>query len=463
VGWHALAIPLGCTVAALTVLGVEWGDGVLGVGEVCALGCVVASLARTALTFTELRSLHEARRQADTDHLTGLPNRRALAAQMHGLTRDRRRAALILLDLDGFKAVNDGLGHDAGDELLRRLGDRLRPALRPEDVLYRLGGDEFAVLLPDAPAGAADDCARRIHDLVCRPVELGGVPVQVGASLGIAATPDQAATIEELLRCADRAMYEAKAARGGVRWFAAGESAPERARGAVEPRDAAAPLLFRPLVADDGVAAVDVLHRQESPGRPPAADLTALDGALTAVARWWATSPVPVQLTLTPTDLRSPRLPDRVAAALLRAGLPAGALLLRLDRPALSAVPEEVPTVLAALRSRGIHTVVELHGSSALALARLRDLPADRIALDPEVVAEVVTDSRTSLVVGHTVALSRALGSRVYAASTDARTDASLTRLGCTVLRTPTGPVAADAVASWLSERVADAPGLSVG
>jgi diguanylate cyclase len=459
-GWHALVIPLGCTVAALTVLGATWGDGALGVGEACALGCVLVSLARTALTFTELRSLQEARRQAGTDHLTGLPNRRALAAHMDGLTRDRRRAALILLDLDGFKAVNDGLGHDAGDELLRRLGDRLRPALRPEDVLFRLGGDEFAVLLPDVPADAADDCARRIHALVCRPVEIDGVPVQVGASLGIAVAPDQATTIEDLLRCADRAMYAAKAARGGVRWFGADDPAPG---GEADRQHAAvAPLRFRPLVADDGVAAIAAVHQRGPAARPAPADLSALEDALGAVACWWPTSPVPVQLTIAPGDLGSPRLPDRVAAALLRAGLPAGALLLRLDRAVLAADPEEVPTLLSALRSRGIPTVVEMSGSSALALARLRDLPADRIALDPEVVAEVVADSRTSLVVGHTVALARALGSTVHADSSDARTDASLTRLGCTVLRTPTGVLAADAVEPWLAEQVAGAPGMSV-
>ena len=138
---------------------------------------------------------------------------------MDQLVRDGRRAALILLDLDGFKAVNDGLGHRAGDDLLRRLGERLRPALRPGDLLFRLGGDEFAVLLPDATAEAADECARRMHQLVCRPVELDGVSVQVGASLGVAAAPDQATTIDDLLHRADCAMYAAKSTQGGVRWF----------------------------------------------------------------------------------------------------------------------------------------------------------------------------------------------------------------------------------------------------
>ena len=219
--WHAFAVPLSCTLAALVVLGVEWGDGEVGLGELCALACVVAFLARTALTFQELRVLREVRQQAVTDHLTGLPNRRALEAAMDRLMRGGGQAALILLDLDGFKAVNDALGHRAGDELLRRLGQRLRPALRPGDLLFRLGGDEFAVLLPDAPADAADECARRLHSLVGCPVEVEGVAVQVGASLGVTAAPDGTTSTGELLHRADLAMYAAKSARGGVRWFSA--------------------------------------------------------------------------------------------------------------------------------------------------------------------------------------------------------------------------------------------------
>jgi diguanylate cyclase (GGDEF)-like protein len=460
VGWRALAVPLGCTVAALTVLGVQWGDGRLGLGEICALACVLAFLARTILTFSELLSLHEVRRQAVTDHLTGLPNRRALAMEMDHLVRDRRRAALILLDLDGFKAVNDGLGHRAGDDLLRRLGERLRPALRPGDLLFRLGGDEFAVLLPDATADAADECARRMHHLVCRPVELDGVPVQVGASLGVAATPDDATTIDDLLHRADLAMYAAKSTRGGVRWFsAAGEGAtpPSATAGSGE-------LVFRPRLAGDGrvVGAVGLFPGQDN-GRRLAADLSALDAACGAAALWWSTSQVPVELSVGASDMAVPRLADRVAAALLRARLPSTALLLRLDQAALIAAPHAVPPLLAALRSRGIPTAVEAHGTGAMVLARYRDLPVDRIALDPAVAADVVSDPKASLVVGHTVALARALGSTVHADSVDVHTDATLTRLGCEVVHAGTGLLSAEALAQWLRQLDGSEPGIVVG
>ena len=115
----------------MTVLAREWGNPSMSVGEVTALGCLLAALVRTAVTFQEVRSLHEMRQQAATDDLTGLPNRRALLHRVDALLRTGRPAALFLLDLDGFKAVNDGLGHQAGDQLLRELGDRIRPACGP--------------------------------------------------------------------------------------------------------------------------------------------------------------------------------------------------------------------------------------------------------------------------------------------------------------------------------------------
>src|SRR3712207_424600 len=123
---------------------------------------------------------------------------------------------MLLLDLDGFKEVNDSLGHHAGDQLLRQVGPRLRPALRTGDQLARLGGDEFAVLLPDAGLDEAEALAVRLRELILRPVTVEGIRLHVGVSIGVASAPVPAATVEELLRCADVAMYAAKAGRTGV-------------------------------------------------------------------------------------------------------------------------------------------------------------------------------------------------------------------------------------------------------
>ncbi|MCF6734367.1 GGDEF domain-containing protein [Blastococcus sp. KM273129] len=220
--WRSLAIPLACAVGSLVVLGVQWGDGRTGPGEICALACLAAFLVRSTVTFAEGRALQEARRQAGTDDLTGLPNRRSLVRRLETDLATGRPTALLLLDLDGFKAVNDGLGHEAGDELLRRLAERLRAAVRPTDLVARLGGDEFVVVLDATDPDVAPECAERLAGVVSRPVTVAGVPVRVGVSIGLAlASPGDATDPAALLRCADVAMYAAKGAGGGVRRYVA--------------------------------------------------------------------------------------------------------------------------------------------------------------------------------------------------------------------------------------------------
>ena len=135
---------------------------------------------------------------------------------MLGTATARRPAALLLLDLDGFKEVNDSLGHHAGDQLLRQVGPRLRGALRPIDVLARLGGDEFAVLLRDAGLDEAADLAERLLELVAQPFTVEGIRLHVGVSIGVATAPVPAATVEELLRCADVGHVRREVGPGGV-------------------------------------------------------------------------------------------------------------------------------------------------------------------------------------------------------------------------------------------------------
>jgi diguanylate cyclase len=436
--WRAVVVPLACTGASLVVLGLEWGDVRLGVGELCAVGCLLASMARTALTVPELRALHDARRQASTDELTGLTNRRGLVREAEQHLAAGRRVALALVDLDGFKAVNDGLGHAAGDELLRRLAERFRGAIRPGDLVARLGGDEFAVLLPDATSADAHQCARRVHELACRPVDLDGVSTRVGASVGIAGAPDQAGTVAELLHHADVAMYAAKARRGGVRWYAPGGA---DAVTSDEPEVPDGSLLFRPWqgTRDRVLAAVALVRTNASLPLDPAG-VAVLDDVLRAVAGWWDVAPVPAVVTVTAADMTTSRVPDRIAAALLRSGLPAAALVVSLDRDALVAHPDGVPPLLAALRTRGISSAVPALGTGALALVTLQDLPADRVLLDRALTRDVVRNRRANLVVAHTVALARALGSTVLAESVDEDSDAALVRLGCEVLH-PAAPM----------------------
>lgn len=454
IGWRVLAIPLTCTVGSLVVLGLEWGDGTVTVGEAAALTCVIVSLARTAVTFLEIRSLQEARRQAWTDDLTGLPNRRALLRRLDRVLSVDRRAALLLMDLDGFKAINDRFGHQAGDELLIQLGGRLRPALRPGDLLARLGGDEFAIVLPGADSRAAQECAERVHDLVCQPVSLDGLRVHVGASIGMAAAPEHAADVIGLLGCADAAMYAAKARRGGVRWFVPDDARDDGPDGTTKPGPEGSErdddVRFRPLIDDSGSVIAEAVIQGDTGAAPEPAEFTALPRILRAAAAWWPDLAVPVRVVVAGGHAAEPRLADQISAALLREGLPAGALVLRLGTDAFTGKADEVLALLAGLRATGARTAVDVGGPGALALFRPHGLPADDLHLDPALARAVAVDPKAALVVQHTAALAGALGSAVVAEDVDDPASAVLTQLGCAVRRSPVGALPPAEFAAWL-------------
>ena len=182
-------------------------------------GALIVDSAR--LRQAEAQHVAELTRRAYHDALTGLPNRsqllRTAQQRVAAASRAGTRIALLLLDLDGFKAVNDSAGHHAGDALLHAVGRRLLEAVRDGDLVARLGGDEFAILLNRDPDPAqAVAIAERIHRLLCEPYLIDGVPVSVGASIGIALCPDDASDMVALMRGADAAMYQAKRHGGGI-------------------------------------------------------------------------------------------------------------------------------------------------------------------------------------------------------------------------------------------------------
>ena len=461
-GWRLLAIPLACNVASLVVLAMGWGDELPVVAAWLAIGCVLAALARTAVTFREVRAFHEVKQQARTDELTGLANRRALldeAGRVLRMATARRPAALLLLDLDGFKEVNDSLGHHAGDQLLRQIGPRLQPALRPGELLARLGGDEFAVLLPDAGLDEAEDRAERLRKLIMLPFTVEDVRLHVGVSIGVATAPVPAATVQELLRCADVAMYTAKSGREGVHVYVPDPhgGTGDRLRTMEELRTALTndelEVYLQPQVdlADGRVVGVEALIRWNHPTRGvlspaqllPAAEQagllrpltdTVLELSLTAVARWWPTRRVPISVNLSAANVNDLDLPSKVTAALAAHGLPPAALTLELVEDTLMADPERGRQVLAELRRRGVRTSIDDYGTGYSSLAYLRHLPADELKLDRSLTADVDRDHRAAAIVEHTVALAHALGLRLVAEGVeDATTGAALAALGCDV------------------------------
>jgi diguanylate cyclase (GGDEF)-like protein len=463
IGWRVVALPLICNVASLLVLAIGRDDRVPPMAAWCAIGCVVAALCRTAITFREVRAFNEVEQLAHTDELTGLPNRRALFEQVGAVLTTataRRPVALLLLDLDGFKEVNDSLGHHAGDHLLRQIGPRLRPALRTGDLLTRLGGDEFAVLLPDAGLDEAETLAERLRELVLQPITIEGIRLHVGVSIGVASAPVPAATVEELLRCADIAMYAAKAGRSGVHVYVpeprggTGDRLHrmEELRTALEVDDQLEVHLQPQVRLIDGrVVGAEALVRWQHPTHGllspaellPAAEQaglmrpladTVLELSLTAAARWWPDREVPVSVNLSAANVTDLDLPGKVAQALVRHGLPARALTLELVEDTFMTDPERGRSVLGQLRRLGVRTSIDDYGTGYSSLAYLRNLPADELKLDRSLTFDAGTDVRAAAIVKHTVALAHDLGISVVAEGVeDDATAAVLQDLACDV------------------------------
>ncbi|MGZ4568491.1 MAG: putative bifunctional diguanylate cyclase/phosphodiesterase [Blastococcus sp.] len=460
--WRLLALPLTCNIASVVVLAFGWGDQLPRAAAWLAIGCVLAAVARTAVTLREVRSFHEVKQQARTDELTGLANRRALldqAGRVLTAASARRPAARLLLDLDGFKEVNDSLGHHAGDRLLAQVGPRLMPGLRPDDLLARLGGDEFAVLLPDTGLDEAQELAERLRKLILAPFTIEGIRLHVGVSIGVATAPVPAATVAELLRCADVAMYTAKNGREGVHVYVPDPNGGtgDRLRTMEELRTALANdelvVHLQPQVrlTDGYVVGVEALVRWNHPTRGllspaqllPAAEQagllrpltdTVLELALAAAALWWRERGVPISVNLSAANVNDLDLPSKVVAALDRHGLSPAALTLELVEDTLMADPERGRQVLGELRRRGIRTSIDDYGTGYSSLAYLRHLPADELKLDRSLTAEVDTDPRAAAIVRHTVALAHDLGLRLVAEGVeDIATAGVLAGLGCDV------------------------------
>ena len=210
------AILISATVA-LTLLAIGQFADVNDVAVALATVTVLAGMARAGLTVVE--RLRESDRRAVTDDLTGLGNRRHLVDQLYAAIESAANAeavlALLLIDLDGFKELNDTLGHHTGDEVLRQIGPRLAQILRADDTLARLGGDEFAVVLAPGDEATASAAGLRLRAALERPFEVGGIRLHIDASVGIALFPEHARDALGLLQRADVAMYEAKRMRTG--------------------------------------------------------------------------------------------------------------------------------------------------------------------------------------------------------------------------------------------------------
>ncbi len=407
----------------------------------------------------QTRLAAELSHRASHDPLTGIANRpHFLELAASALRGGDRSTALLFLDLDGFKAVNDELGHDAGDAVLQEVAVRLKEAVRPPDVVGRLGGDEFVVLCPGVGSpGEAVAVARRVRiALADRPFEVAGTVQPLTASVGVAVT-DGSAHVDNLLREADAAMYRAKEnGRDGIEVYDAAVAARRSARRelasdlrrAVEQRDLT--VAYQPIVelATGTVVAVEALARWRHPSIGEVAALRfvrlaeqhgiidalgafVVDAAVREAATWPG-APAPALSVNVSAQEIGPGFTGRLGDLLDGTGLVPERLWLEVTESAIVADTGRAVRELRTLRERGVRLAIDDFGTGYSSLSQLRRLPVDLIKIDESFVRGLPGDGGDEAVVTAIVSLARALHLDVVAEgieTADQRHRAAL--LGC--------------------------------
>jgi len=452
---------------------------------VIAVGLLVLWAALFRIVAMASRRLRE---QATHDALTGLPNRvlledrleRALAAA----ERSRHEVALLFVDLDRFKEINDTLGHSYGDELLRQVALRLGEVLRHGDTLARLGGDEFAVLLPSVrDRDEVQVVAARLRDALHRSFSAGGTTLDVEASIGIALSPEHGTTADELLANADIAMYCAKERKAGAVFFDPAErvNTPSRLtilgdlRRALQSGDQLR-LHFQPKYAldDERLIGVEALLRWNHPERgdvPPAefielAEGTGIIHALTervlrdalAQSREWvdAGHEVAIAVNLSTRCLLDSGFPDLVERLLAEHGVPPRLLRLEVTESAVMGDPARATEVLRRLHGLGVALSIDDFGTGYTSMAYLRRLPVDELKVDRSFVLGMTDNEHDAVLVRTAIDLGHNLGLTVVAEGVEQAAHVSALRaLDCDVAQGYhyARPMPAAAITELLAQR----------
>jgi len=423
--------------------------------------------------------------QALRDPLTGLANRLLFADRlthaMHLRARDGRNVAVLSLDLDDFKLVNDSLGHPSGDAMLRAVADRLSSVVPAGDTIARLGGDEFALLIEDGPA-PAEEVAQRVVEVFDKLFFLDGDEVYMHPSVGLAIAPlaaDGELDADELLKRADLAMYTAKRAGvGGVQTFTfdmrhvdpseirggwvangkrrrapmAGVQLLGQLRRAIDEGELC--LVYQPKISltTGGIVGVEALIRWPHPqlglltpgqflplvrqnGLMGAVTDLVLTTAVTDASVWYhAGCELPVAINLFAPSLNDLTLPDRVAGALARSNLSPSALSVEITEHLLLANIQRASTVTERLRETGVRIAIDDFGSGYSTMSYLRDLPIDEVKLDRQFIAPILRSERAAAIVRSVIDLAHALGIACVAEGVEDKATADrLGEYGCDV------------------------------
>ncbi|MDQ1696117.1 MAG: diguanylate cyclase [Frankiaceae bacterium] len=487
-GWAVLYVPTLITVTALALLVLAGhGPGSLPV-RILAAATVLAGLVRAAFTFQTMVTLVGNGVEARTDELSGLRNRRAfLEAVERRIAAGHGLFAIVLIDLDRFKEVNDSLGHIAGDDLLREVGVRLKARMRQGDVLARLGGDEFAILLENTQAEAAREIAERLRLDLQQAFVKDGMTIYSDASCGVAVWPEAADDVGGLLQRADIAMYDAKRERSGTAIYTHGEDT-----------DLSAPLRFvdelRTALLDDQLVlhyqpkiglrtakleGVEALVRWKHPVRgllPPDSFLPlaeryglmrqlttrVLTLALDQVSEWHrAGMDTSVAVNISVSNLLDLELPEQVRTLLEVRDLSPSCLILEVTETTLMADPTRATELLTRLQAIGVRVSIDDYGTGYSSLARLRELPVNELKLDRSFLLGISRDPRAGAIVRSTVELAHSLGLTLVAEGIETQRDEEILReLACDLGQGfhLARPLPADELLAWATQRGATAP-----
>ena len=395
---------------------------------------------------------------ATHDSLTGLPNRTLFHRQLEERLANEAHLAVLLIDLDRFKEVNDTLGHASGDELLIEVGRRLGPWLGEDDLLARLGGDEFALLVGAGDGETAGKRAMEVLYQLRRPFTVGGIDVDVDASIGVAVPSDTDVDASGLLRQADVAMYTAKADHSGVAIYASDldHYSPKRLavvgrlRHAIEAEELV--LEYQPQVGlgEGEIIGVEALVRWRQPGRgllPPdefihVAERTDIIHPLTrhvlgmaiAQAGAWHREgrPLRVSVNVSARNLVEDDLVDAIGAMLAAERLPASALEIELTETTLMANPGRAAVMMGRLRDLGARVAIDDFGTGHSSLSYLTTLSVDTLKIDQSFIAKMAAERTAETIVHAIIDLARNLDLDVVAEGVETTASArSLVRMGC--------------------------------
>lgn len=440
-----------------------------------------------AITFEDVTARRAAEVQADEmarhDPLTGLPNRLLLRERLKEavgrLQRSGEACAVLLIDLDRFKPINDTLGHPMGDALLKKVADRLRSTVRPTDTVARIGGDEFVILQAGIQEAASTQAlARRLVDLVGRAYMIDGHLLTIGASVGVALAPNDGIEADKLLKNADLALYRAKLdGRATYRFFEPEMDARMQARRRLEldMRQALArrefQLHYQPQMQLEGnrLVGCEALIRWQHPERGMVSPLDFIPlaeeiGLIVPIGEWvirqacrdavtWP-APLSVAVNVSPAQFKNERLVEMVMSALSSSGLPATRLEVEITEGVLLQQNEKTLQTLHRLRELGVRVSMDDFGTGYSSLSYLRSFPFDKIKIDRSFISDISGKRDGEAIIRAIAGLGKSLGMTTVAEGVETADQMERIRAeGCTDVQgyLISKPVSASEVLKFLS------------